>query len=717
MIDYLGVIDNDHFHAVVRTALRAHGFYVSTTVMEQLAAEHIELGHYFVEDYLPRCVPAFVDTRLFARLKSVDRDLWQRVPLAAALGWRQTRVLQPFGAPRAAAHAGDVLALGASFNAIISIFDYLADEHTNGIRFFQVLEPKLVAGVFDCSCDIQAKLESAYLQLDDPYGKLLLAFVGMFAAEGRRLCLEIGNHDGWKALGALVLQLLYAESYSAIMMNDPAGANSPELSHLMEQKSVLPSVAMLHIAQLGADVLPSDEAIQAASALGRVFWRVDDMVDLLIDCRRGVQSTLVARLSELVASQGRVVAAEADLYDIVDQAAHETVSLLDPGVFADACPTASDANVLVSLAEFARSYVGAWVNWRNDSPHPPRCRQLRVDVRLAMGAALEALLAEQREGFSQAVHNLHLPRMNRQQEVQPALLFFRAVALDAMLDARDAGFAVPETMISSEALKVLQSKHRLLRGGWSYIPGVPELPPDADDNGQVIQVLLRIGGRGLAAACEEPIRMSLDAMDPNGAVATWTVDPRGDTQADEAVRAYLSVMGGWGVHPEVVANFAYGVSLYDPVRFAAPLRDIASYLEKAQNADGSWTSKWYDGPFYGTFRAAAVLMRVRPASLSVESARDFVLTQRRHDGSWGEPLNSPLSTAFALLALKELGLAREPAYEHGVEHLKTKQCRSGHWPACQWIHFPSLDGEIAYGSETITTAFCLKALAAVHELR
>jgi squalene cyclase len=99
----------------------------------------------------------------------------------------------------------------------------------------------------------------------------------------------------------------------------------------------------------------------------------------------------------------------------------------------------------------------------------------------------------------------------------------------------------------------------------------------------------------------------------------------------------------------------------------------------------------------------------------MDRARRFILTRQHSDGSWGEPSNSPLSSAFALLALEELGLAGEPAFERGVEHLKASQDRSGRWPSCRWIRFPTLDGEVAYGSETITTAFCLKALTAFQE--
>jgi squalene-hopene/tetraprenyl-beta-curcumene cyclase len=714
MVDYLGVLDEVHFHAVVRTALRAHGFCLPLTAAEELVAEHHALGCHFVEEVFPRCRPAFAADGPLERLQSVDHALWERVPLTAALGWRQTRALQSLSLPRNDVHTEDVFGLGAAFNAAITVIDYVVDERPDGVGVFQVLDPKLISAIFDLSCDIQSVLGSVYKQLDDPHLQLLLALVGMCAAEGRRLCLAGGNHDAWQALGRLVLQLLDAERRTALVMHNPEAVSSPSLLDAMERKSVLPSVAMLHIAQLGAASLPSETAMRAATTLGRVFWRIDDLADLLTDCRRGVPSALVVRLAEFVIARNRAVAADADLYDIVDQTAHEMVCLLEPAAFADPSKWAGDANALSSLVEFARSYVGAWVNWRDDAPRPIRYRQAGPGTRLAAGAALGALLAEQREGFHEAVHNLRFPRVNHQYEVHPASLSFRAVALDAMLDARDAGFGVPETMLSFEALKILQSKHRLVRGGWSYIPEVPELPPDADDNGQVIQVLWRLGGCALAASCDEPIRMSLDAMDPSGGVVTWIIDPRGDTHADEAVRAYLSVMGGWGIHPEVVANFAYGLCLLDRVRFAGPLQNIAAYLERAQNSDGSWTSKWYDGPYYGTFRAAAVLRRVRPSSFSMDRARTFILTRQRHDGSWGEPLSSPLSSAFALLALDELDLTSEPAFERGIEHLKAMQHRTGRWPACRWIRFPTVDGEVAYGSETITTAFCLKALTAVH---
>jgi squalene-hopene/tetraprenyl-beta-curcumene cyclase len=713
MIDYLGVLDEVHFHAVVRTALRAHGFWLPATAMQELAADHQKLGRLFLEKIFPTRRPRFTDDDLLQRLASVDNLLPKRLPLTAALGCRQVRVLQPVGVSPDDTLAEDVLALGAAFNAAITLIDYIADERPNGGSVFQLLEPGLISTIFDLTFDIQNTLGSAYAHLDDPRTQLLLALVGICATEGRRLCLAGGNYETWKALGGLIQQMLDAERYTYLARHSPDAVNRAELLKAMERKSVLPSIAILHIAQLRAINLPSETATRAAETLGRVFWRIDDLADLLTDCRSGVPSALVLRLERFVIGQGRAIASDADLYDIVDQAACEIVRLLQPAEFGDPSKWANDAIPLQSLVEFARSYVGAWVNWRDDVPQSFRRRQAAPETRAAANGALGALLAEQRDGFREAFHNLLFPRADGRYEVHPASLSFRAVAVDAMLDARDAGLEVSDAMLASETLKILQSKHRLVRGGWSYLPDVPELPPDADDNGQVIQVLWRLGGGALAVSGEEPIRMSLDAMDPSGGVVTWIIDPRGDSYADEVVAGYLSVMGGWGVHPEVVANFAYGLLLVDRVRFAEPLQRIANYLEGAQRNDGSWASKWYDGPYYGTFRALAVLRHLGPGSSSMNRARSFVLMQQRHNGGWGDLSSDPLSSALALLALDELGMVSHPAFTRGIDYLKNTQQRSGSWPACRWIRFPTVEGEVVYGSETMTTAFCLKALTAV----
>ena len=78
-----------------------------------------------------------------------------------------------------------------------------------------------------------------------------------------------------------------------------------DLLRAMETKSVLPSVATLQMAQLLGAGPPSPAAAEAATTLGRVLWRIDDLADLIADCRRGVRSALVARVGEIARADGR----------------------------------------------------------------------------------------------------------------------------------------------------------------------------------------------------------------------------------------------------------------------------------------------------------------------------------------------------------------------------------------------------------------------------
>lgn len=245
------------------------------------------------------------------------------------------------------------------------------------------------------------------------------------------------------------------------------------------------------------------------------------------------------------------------------------------------------------------------------------------------------------------------------------------------------------------------------------MPTVPELPPDADDLGQVLHPLARVGGRTLAATCEEGIRLVLDNSQGFAGFYTWIIDRAGATPADAAVRAYLPVMGGWGVHVEVVANLGHALWMYDPVRFGEEVRSAVAYLVDMQDPDGAWPSMWYEGRFYGTYKAIALVARVAPDHASLQRARDFLADAQRGDGSWGEKGADPLSTAFAILASCALGREAYPErFEQGLDALCSMQASDGTWPASPWVAFETNSGRESFRSATVTTAFCVKALAA-----
>jgi hypothetical protein len=78
-------------------------------------------------------------------------------------------------------------------------------------------------------------------------------------------------------------------------------------------------------------------------------------------------------------------------------------------------------------------------------------------------------------------------------------------------------------------------------------------------------------------------------------------------------------------------------------------------------------------------------------------------------GGFGEGEGDPLSTALALSTL--LRLDEQQAAVRARDYLIGVQEADGGFAAVPWISFPTTDGIENYGSRTMTTAFCLKALA------
>ena len=134
-----------------------------------------------------------------------------------------------------------------------------------------------------------------------------------------------------------------------------------------------------------------------------------------------------------------------------------------------------------------------------------------------------------------------------------------------------------------------------------------------------------------------------------------------------------------------------GVGLDDPRMKAA-----VGYVEKDQQADGSWFGRWGVNYIYGTWSA---LCGLNAAGVDLEGpcvrrAVDWLVRIQNPDGGWGEscdsyaldyqgyePAESRASqTAWAVLGLLAAGEADHPAVERGIAWLKANQDASGFWP-------------------------------------
>jgi hypothetical protein len=705
MLGYKGELTDGHLRATIRTALVARGFVMGELEFAASAAQQQSAGLWLRDQVFPARLqvgalgrsPSFADA---------DPDLWNRLPLMAGLGFRQTEL---FGSllqitPDAGAESA---ILGGAFNAAIALFDYLIDETGAGERLFSLLTERVVRAIFAEPDQARQVLAETAARTKDARECYLFALIAFCAETGQRMLMASGNGPAWMALGETIGRLFESQRRIA-GLSWPLRDEARRLLPILEAKSCLPSHAALQIAQL-AEECPGHSADlkPAALRLGRIFWLIDDLVDVLKDLRTGTPNAVVIHLADRLAEEDRWSTSDTDLYDEIDGAVNELVPLLEF--------SGPDDGVNAIVTQFGRFAVAGWTAWYEQTPPGPRIgRSGPVE-----SSALAFLLAQQKSTYSEAIHHLSFPRLvdgEVRYETRPALLSHRAVVLDALLDATMAGLDCPRAVLAAECMAILRSKHRDVRGGWSYIQEAPELPPDADDLGQVLQALMRFGGPALASICDEAIRLALDGADADGGFNTWLLDPSRGSPADETIRQYLGIMGGWGVHSEVVANLLYGLLLYDPERFDGALHRAITYLEKVQAPDGTWPSKWYAGPFYGTWRVVSVLGLLNPAHSALAHARRSLMGSIHSDGSWGRPSPEPLSTAFAVLALCANGMKPDAsAVGGGVAYLARTQEADGSWPSCPWISFPTIDGEVVHGSRTITTAFCLKALLASHQ--
>lgn len=125
------------------------------------------------------------------------------------------------------------------------------------------------------------------------------------------------------------------------------------------------------------------------------------------------------------------------------------------------------------------------------------------------------------------------------------------------------------------------------------------------------------------------------------------------------------------------------------------MRAALDYLEREQEADGSWFGRWGVNYIYGTWSALCALNAVdldatRP---SMRRAADWLLSIQNEDGGWGEdctsykldyrgyePAASTASqTAWALLGLMAAGLVDHPAVARGIAYLQRTQDETGLW--------------------------------------
>lgn len=357
-----------------------------------------------------------------------------------------------------------------------------------------------------------------------------------------------------------------------------------------------------------------------------------------------------------------------------------------------------------------------------------RLRPPRTGWEALSRKALFFLIRQWQSHFHETIHVLPFPPaqgFRAPEELHAGDVFARAVIADAFCDADPLVEGQLAPLLATEAVELLGRRRTSGIGGWSYFPTVIELPPDADDLAQMITLLVRTRRwNDLRDYCVEPLRVLLrDCARGDGSYETWIIPATGRDEEQRLQAEWVNRAWGSGADVEVVANLLHALVLFDRKRFQREIEQGVEFLLSRQESDGSWSSTWYWGPFYGTFAVLRLLASTGNIQFlpAVRAAVAKLTSAQRADGGWGDHDGSdPLSTALALCALSFVGTLPMPILERAFSYVDRTCTPDGGWPACPFIrmNLGRATGQVhqvlSFGSRCVTTAYMMKAAIVAH---
>lgn len=234
-------------------------------------------------------------------------------------------------------------------------------------------------------------------------------------------------------------------------------------------------------------------------------------------------------------------------------------------------------------------------------------------------------------------------------------------------------------------------------GGWAFQYNNAHYP-DVDDTAVVVMAMDRAGGPlalgdTYSQAIERGVEWTAGLQSRNGG---W-----GAFDADNSYH-YLNNIPfadhGALLDPPTVDVSARCVSMLaqcgEPAG-SARMKAAVSYIEKDQEADGSWFGRWGVNYVYGTWSALCALNAAGVDSQGpvMRKAVTWLEAIQNEDGGWGEDCDSyaldyagyipapstASQTAWGLLGLMAAGEVDSPAVARGVEWLIAHQAADGLW--------------------------------------
>lgn len=356
--------------------------------------------------------------------------------------------------------------------------------------------------------------------------------------------------------------------------------------------------------------------------------------------------------------------------------------------------------------------------------HHTRRAERNVDAfAAARNRILGVLLDDARAGYPDLLHTMAFPAdagFHPSSELQAADVFTRAIVLEVLAHASARGYISCPSILALGTDFLVRARRRDAPGGWSYFPGLLELPGDLDTLSQIAMTLHACQRDDLLTAHVTDVFDHYCAGSTDNEFETWIyslLDSLASVQ-----RLWVKQAWGTGGDAEVVAHAIHAMRTIDAHRFADTIGKMQKYLVRNQSA-GLWTSTWYHGPFYGSYVAARALHGSEDFAGIIDETCRVLVESQHSDGGWGteSSASDALSTAYAVLALFWSGRGNVEASAAGRTYLEA--CiEDGRFLAeipfirmnlgrAQHRNGPIL----TYASSTITAAYVAMALMSISE--
>ncbi|WP_447970386.1 squalene--hopene cyclase [Nitrospira sp. M1] len=231
-------------------------------------------------------------------------------------------------------------------------------------------------------------------------------------------------------------------------------------------------------------------------------------------------------------------------------------------------------------------------------------------------------------------------------------------------------------------------------GGW-YFQGENDWYPDVDDTAAVVIALSKLETE-LPADRDDAIRSGCEwALAMQGSDGGWGAYDKDNNRlifnkipfADHEALLDPSTADLTGRCLEMLGTLGYD-------RSHPAVEPALEFLQREQEADGSWYGRWGVNYVYGTW---CVLSGLRAIDIDmtapwVQKAVIWLETVQNHDGGWGESCESyadpgqagrgestASQTAWALMALLAAGASDSISVVRGVNYLLRHQRQDGVW--------------------------------------